>query len=192
MASAPQDISRSIQAFAAGFHEQGKQLSELQASSPSTFQHVILSLLLEARDTPRFRFLIAFLSSRGFLPQCVHALRQVDRGLAALVVELAERMLPDGATITAPDGGPGADPDISYLMGLLEAFSTGLNLLNVYAGPVEKLDSRVRARLAATLGKAARTHDSFQMLVQDPDPRVRGNGVEALWGSMSGMSHRAA
>ncbi len=186
MASAPQDISRSLQAFAAGFHEQGKQLSELQASSPSTFQHVILSLLLEARDTPRFRFLIAFLSSRGFLPQAVQALRQVDRGLAALVVELAERMLPDGAAISKTAAGAGADPDISYLMGLLEAFSAGLNLLNVYAGPVEKLDSRVRARLASILGKAARTHDAYQALVQDPDPRVRANGVEALWGSMSG------
>lgn len=184
MASAPQDITRSLQAFAAGFHEQGKQLSELQVSSPATFQQVILSLLLEARDTPKFRFLIAYLSSRGFLPQTLEGLRRVDRGLAALVVELAERMLPDG--LPAPAAPPPAvvGPEAGYLVGLLEAFSTGLNLLSIN-GPIEDLDTRVRARLALILGKAARTHDAFLALTADTDARVRANCVEALWGSQS-------
>jgi hypothetical protein len=188
MASAPQDISRSLQAFAAGFHEQGKQLSELQSSSPATFQHVILSLLLEARDTPRFRFLIAYLSSRGLLPQCVQALRRKDRGLAALVVELAERMLPDGTLLAPASKGAGPELDASYLLGLLEAFSTGLNLLTLHTGAMDGLDERLRARLAAILGKAARTHDVFLALVTDGDPRVRANAVESLWGSTSAMA----
>lgn len=188
MASAPQDISRSLQAFAAGFHEQGKQLSELQTTSPATFQQVVLSLLLEARDTPRFRFLIAYLSSRGLLPQCVRALRGVDRGLAAVVVELAERMVPDGAALAESLGEKGAELDASYLLGLLEAFSTGLNLLTIHAGAMESLETRLRARLATILGKAARTHDTFLSLVGDADARVRANAVESLWGSMSGMA----
>ena len=102
MASAPQDITRSLQAFASGFHEQGKRLTELQANSPAAFEHVVLSLLLEARDTARFRFLIAYLSSRGLLPKCVQTLRGVDPGLSALVVELAERMTPDGSAAAVP------------------------------------------------------------------------------------------
>lgn len=185
MATAPQDISRSLQAFAAGFHEQGKQLSELQASSPSTFQHVILSLLMEARDTPRFRFLIAYLSSRGLLPQCIQGLRQVDRGLAALVVEMAERMLPEGLPPALAAVPPAPDPEAGYLLGLLEAFATGLNLLALNNGPAGSLDTRVRARLALILGKAARTHDAFLTLAADADPRVRANCIEALWGSAS-------
>lgn len=185
MATAPQDISRSLQAFAAGFHEQGKQLSELQASSPATFQHVIRSLLLEARDTPRFRFLIAYLSSRGLLPQCIQSLRQVDRGLAALVVELAERMLPEGLPAASAAVAPAPDPEAGYLLGLLEAFATGLNLLALNSGTAESLDTRVRARLALILGKAARTYDAFVALAADPDPRVRANCLEALWGCSS-------
>lgn len=183
MASAPQDISRSLQVFAAGFHEQGKQLSELQASSPATFQHVILSLLMEARDTPRFRFLIAYLSSRGLLPEYVQALRRKDRGVAALVSELAERMLPEGSAIAARGNGPGPDLDVAYLLGLLEAFSTGLNLLTLHTGAAGGMDDRLRARLATILGKAARTHEVFWGLVNDPNPRVRANAVESLWGS---------
>ncbi|NWF84181.1 MAG: hypothetical protein HXY18_10165 [Bryobacteraceae bacterium] len=185
MATAPQDISRSLQAFAAGFHEQGKQLSELQASSPSTFQHVILSLLLEARDTPKFRFLIAYLSSRGLLAQFIRGLRQVDRGLAALVVELAERMLPEGLSPASAAGPPVPDPEAGYLLGLLEAFSTGLNLLALNSGTVGSLNTRLRARLAVILGKAARTHDAFLALAEDADPRVRANCLEALWGCTS-------
>ncbi len=188
MASAPHDISRSLQAFAAGFHEQGKQLSELQTTSPATFQQVVLSLLLEARDTPRFRFLIAYLSSRGLLPQCVRALRGVDRGLAALVVELAERMAPEGAALAQSLEEGAAGLDAGYLLGLLEAFSTGLNLLTIHAGAMEGLETRLRARLATILGKAARTHDTFMGLVADGDPRVRANAVEALWGSTSRMA----
>lgn len=188
MASAPQDISRSLQAFASGFHEQGKQLSDLQTTSPATFQQVVLSLLLEARDTPRFRFLIAYLSSRGLLPRCVRALRGVDRGLAALVVELAERMVPDGAALAESLNDAATELDAGYLLGLLEAFSTGLNLLTIHAGAMESLETRLRARLATILGKAARTHDTFLALVDDPDPRVRANAVESLWGSSSRMA----
>lgn len=190
MASAPQDISRSLQAFATGFHEQGKQLSELQTASPSVFQHVVLSLLLEARDTPRFRFLIAYLVSRGLLTQCAGALREVDRGLAALVAELAERMMPDGAPPIDNCPVQGVAPDIGLLLGLLEAYSTGLNLLTTHAEAIESLDGKLKARLAAILGKAARTHDIYMALVEDGNPRVRANAVESLWGSMGGMARQ--
>jgi len=195
MGTSTQDISRSLQVMAAGFHDQGKQLNELYTASPAAFHQVILSLLLEAKDTARFRFLIAYLAARGLLPESLAALRSVDRNGAAVVTELAERMMPPGTQLTATPAKT-AGVDLDFTLGLLEAVTLGLNLLFVAIDGAEQQDPKIRSRLAMILGKAARTYEAFSVLSLDEDARVRANAAEALWGSQgelaNGIFRRAA
>lgn len=178
-------IQAAVGAFAAESQQQGRRLRDLLDASPQAFLAVARGMLMDARDTPETRYVVALLSSRGLLLGLLKELAHVDSGAAGAVAQIAQRMDPgfermlERSVLEAREAGA-EDPE--FLLGVLEALTGGLNLLPLMGQLRHSGDSRVRSKLAAMLGKMVVAHDWFDGLRADPDPRVRANAIESLWG----------
>ena len=177
-------IRAALGAFASESQQQGRRLRDLLDASPPAFTAVVRGMLLEARDTPELRYVVALLSSRGLLLGLLKELSLEDRGAAGVVAQLAQGMDPGFVKVLARSSLAAREqsaPDPEFLMGILEALTDGFNLLPLLGSLRHSGDPRVRSRLATMLGKTARAHEWFNGLRTDPDPRVRANAVESLW-----------
>jgi len=139
-----------------------------------------LALLRETRDSGKARRLTAALLSRGLLGPVCRELARADPGAASGALLLAEKVDPElGRLIFSEASGP---PRVSTLH--LEAIVEAARLVAEAArraGAWEP-DARLRAKLALVWGRLeglARLGDKY---FEDPDPRVRADAVESLWG----------
>lgn len=173
-------------AFASEHQQQGKRLRDLMESSPQSFLEVVRGILLEARDTPETRYLVALLSSRGMLVGVLRDVARLDRGAAGVVAHIAQRMDPGFERTLARsvlDDHAREEGDPEFLLGMVETLTGGFALLPLLGRLRHSPNARVRAKLAGMLGKAARVQEWFNELRTDPDARVRANAIESLWTS---------
>ncbi len=140
------------------------------------------ALLRESRETVRTRRLIAQLMTRGLLASVCRRIAAADPGAAAGLLLIASRIDSRMADSLADDGSqpPAACVTPDQWAPLMEAVAL---LAELGCGPEAPLqDARFRASLARVwdgLSRLARLAGSF---FEDPDPRVRANAVESLWG----------
>lgn len=184
-------IRAALGAFSSESQQQGRRLRDLLDSSPTAFLEVVRGMLLEARETPELRYVVALLSARGLLLALLRDLARTDRGAAGAVAQMAQRMDPGfdkalARSVLDEHGRAEVDPE--FLLGLVEALTGGFNLLPLLGKLRHSENPRVRSKLARMLGKAARAHEWFNTLRVDPDPRVRANAIESLWAAESPYS----
>jgi hypothetical protein len=140
------------------------------------------ALLREPKETARTRRLIAQLMTRGLLASVCRRIAAADPGAAAGLLLIASRIDSRMTDSLAGDGSqpPAAGVTPDQWAPLVEAV---VLLAELVCGPEAPLqDARFRAGLALVwdgLSRLARLAGSF---FQDPDPRVRANAVESLWG----------
>ncbi len=109
-------IRAALGAFSSESQQQGRKLRDLLDASPAAFAAVVRGVLLEARDTPETRYVIALLSARGMLVPMLRELASTDSGAAGIVAQLAQKMDPGfdravlRSAVEAP-GRDGADPE---------------------------------------------------------------------------------
>lgn len=141
-----------------------------------------LALLREAKDTPRTRRLIASLMTRGLLVPLCRQMAAADAGAAAGLLLIASRI--DSSLLhSAGDGGsalPALSPAPEQLAPLVEAALLLAEFVARSAGAVDA--PRVRSALALASGRLAALARLGESLFEDPDPRVRANVIESLWG----------
>lgn len=140
------------------------------------------TLLREAKDTPRTRRLIASLMTRGLLGPVCRRMAAADAGAAAGLLLIASKI--DSRMMDSPgDGGPDpAWPPLAagHLAPLVEA---AMLLAELVSGSSDGIhDARIRSALALVCGKFATLARLGESLFEDPDPRVRANAIESLWG----------
>ncbi len=75
---------------------------------------------------------------------------------------------------------------------LLGSLSTGARVLPYLVHLVSDQDRFIRSRAALLAGRAKRDVHWMRSLLNDPDPRVRANAVESLWGMRAEAEFAAA
>lgn len=180
-------IRHAVEALATSSQDQCQRLSKLLDESPALFRQVVGVLLGSARDTPELRHVIGLLSGRGMLAPMLRDLSRKDRGAAAVVAQIAQRMDPRfDHSMARPEGETRlpieqAWPAPEFLLGLLDSLNAGLALMPMLDPLRRSDDAKVRARVALLLGRITRAQNWCQALEQDDDPRVRANVMESHW-----------
>ncbi|GIU74656.1 MAG: hypothetical protein KatS3mg004_1743 [Bryobacteraceae bacterium] len=139
------------------------------------------ALLREAKETPGARRLIAALLSRGLLAPVCRQIAHTDPGAAAGLFLLAAR-LNSGAEHILETGDSASLPPLTadQMDPLAEAALLLAQLARQFSGGVP--DARLRSRLALLWGRLATAARLAELYFDDPDPRVRANAIESLWG----------
>lgn len=178
-------------------HQQGKRLRQLSESAPRVFASVACALMRDVKDTQSYRYLLALLNSRGLLIEVLRMLSRQDPGAAGAATNLAMRLIPgfDRLLTKGQEGrrAPAAEEEIDpdeFLRGVLETVDASLQLLSAADVELRMGDPRIRSRMSMLAGRIARLWEQFGDLLSDPDPRVRANAVESLWGIQSPMAER--
>lgn len=180
-------ILSGLKSFPENPQQHGRRLRELLDEAPAEFLSVARGVFLDRSDTMQSRFLLALLSSHGHLLAMLRDLDKVNRETAILAARQVHKLDPGFERMVArmllesQKGLRGAfEPE--FLLNLLEGASGGLTLLPALGQLRNSDDPRVRSSMALLLGKSERAQDWFRLLRSDPDPRVRANAIESLWG----------
>lgn len=173
--SAPLQVLPDVPARAASVsHEPGDQDGLLGLAG--------LALLREAKDTPRARRLIASLMTRGLLGPVCRRIASADAGAAAELLLIASKI--DSRMLHSLAGGGSGPAAPSLGTDQLAQLVEAVLMLAEYASGVEAgaLDGRLRSALALLSGRLSALGRLGDSLFGDPDPRVRANAIESLWG----------
>ena len=100
----------------------------------------------------------------------------LDPALDLKLTQLLPR--PDSAS---PDGPPG--PDQNRVLKLLDAASAGTRLVPLISHLIDHPDGRVRSKAALLVGRRIQSARWVHRNLSQPDPRVRANVIESLWGT---------
>jgi hypothetical protein len=144
-------------------------------------------VFLERADTAQTRYLVALLNSHGHLLALLRDLDRMDHEAAIATARLAHKLDPGFERMLArllleAQRGLRNEYEPGFLLNLLESASGGLGILPSLGQLRNSEDPRVRSSMALMLGKSSRAQDWFRVLRGDPDPRVRANAIESLWG----------
>jgi len=176
-----------LKAFPENPQLHGRRLRELLDDAPDEVLAVARGVFLERGDTIQARNLVALLNSRGHLMPVLRDLYRVDHETAIATAQLAHKLDPGFERMLArllleAQRSHRGEYEPDFILNLLEGASGGLSVLPALGQLRNSEDARVRSSMALMLGKSARAQDWFRVLRSDPDPRVRANAIESLWG----------
>ncbi len=175
-----------LDAFAADSQSVGRRLRYLLDHNPAVFDHVALTLLAEAADTPAVRYTLALLAARGRLAPLVRRIAAQDPGSAGMLAHIAQKVDASlGGALGQDVCGAGEEPGESearqsLLCPLGEALRGGLDLFTWLASG-RKIDDKSKSRLAKVMGRGISMHVRLLEFLADANPRVRANAVESIW-----------
>jgi HEAT repeat protein len=180
-----QRLRESIGAFSVDPDGARKKLAEMLTADPPVFQTEALSMLPEVRDPAPRKCLLELMLKANLLPACDPALAGLQEE-AALVRELSELdPLLDMRLARRLSGFPaeGVPDEVAQrVLSLLCALPENARVLPMLIRLVRHPSPGVRSKAALVIGRVSKTPQMTEEMLLEPDPRVRANAVEALWG----------
>jgi HEAT repeat protein len=176
-----------LNAFGADAPSFSRRIRELLHSAPDVFVAEAAAVLRDAPDTPAIEYLLALLAANALLArilldpdfpraQAIRLTRMMTRTDAAAPLKMVNI---GGGLIRSVQRSPAA------ALGALELI--GATVDSVLATGVVALflnidNAQVRSKAALLLGRAHRNLAWVRQKLRDPDPRIRANAVESIWG----------
>ena len=175
-------------------HDPNAYRAAIQTSFESdreSFVRNALPLLRADASSPGYQYLLAFLIARGCAVPIVSdtALLSADQARAVarrlnsldplFAMKLA-RALPK-ASADATEGR--LDPLTARLVDLIVSLQDGQGILPAAAVLLRHPNRHIQSKAALIVGRIHRNHKWVDQKLSDPDPRVRANAVESLWGA---------
>jgi HEAT repeat protein len=167
-------------------------LRDLLDANPEQFVEDAFALLSQNADVPAAGFLLRLLvSAPAALDRLVDPVRFREQEAAGLARRMlaadptAEVKLAQRIRLSAGGIAPTDPWQARRVLGILGQISDGRRILPVLTSLVRHPDPHVQSKATLLIGRA---HASPQWLagrLSDPDPRIRANAVEALWGMCS-------
>ena len=185
-------MEKAVQVFGENPAAWGQVLRNLFVNDSEGFRTNSIRLLKSGVDGPGSKYLATLLFQHSTLvdqicdpehftrEEALALARQVARVEPLLDTKLA-RLLP-----TAHGGGrqlPAATQD--RVLEVLDAVSEGTRIVPMLAHLVQDTNARLRSKAALIIGRRLRNARWAEKHLQEMDPRVRANAIEALWGSDS-------
>ncbi len=163
-----------------------RSLRELRDVNQEAFEWAAFRSLVELGDCPGTRHLVTLVYEDETLlrrianphllalpaaVRLIHAIRHVDPQTEVKLVRLI-----------MPGAEPVADETTERVLDLIDAVTDSPKLVPVLMHLYRAAPSRIRARLATTIGRHHRNRDWIEDRLRDDDSRVRANIVEVFWG----------
>jgi hypothetical protein len=165
----------SIRAIAAASPEEfvAAALGMLESKSDRADRHRLYTGLVEGPE-----FLLLLLQSdrfdRSSLLEVCRGLKEIDDLLDVRLARLAPGRR---------ENVHGLDPEVVLrLLDILHVISSGPRLIQIIGHLTRHPDERVASKAALLIGCRLRNHDWVRAQFESPDPRIRANVVEGLWG----------
>ena len=185
-------VARTLRAIIDDFStrplQNGKQMRDLLTQGGDAFRRAASAILSEFPEERGCRYLVTMLWSNNIL-----------------IPALSDPALPKTLTLKAGENAAKVDPQIHLriMRYLTEAMLDGYeveedaaNRLLEILGATANSDSlgpflrkmfmhssvRVRSKVTILIGRGQAGWRALERLLQDPDPRVQANAIEALWG----------
>ncbi len=186
-----EQINRALQEFAQNPGAYGFTLLELIRKDREAFYRGSLAALHTGEDSPGHKYLITLLVQNGLLvgdlPNPAYFSKEVSISLARKIAAIEPRLDTKLARMLPNRDGPGDSRTerecAERILDLLEATSTGARIVPLITHLMQCSDERLRARAALMIGRRLQNARSTEVLLKEPDPRVRANAVESLWGN---------
>ena len=163
-----------------------RQMANWASSDPRGFSSNAAQLLPDFEETPGFQYLTSLLLDGGHLlaivcdgnilpkPKAVDVVRKMCHLILHLDVKLLRTLLAKGEDGLSPTEAQQAES----LVAILNLASPGNRLLPTLVQLLRKPDARIRSNTAKAMGLR---NNQTETLLNDPDPTVRANAVEAFW-----------
>ncbi len=165
-----------------------KQIRDLLAMDICAFCAAAVPLVTPTADTPGAQFVSELLVANGLLPLCDPTLLSLEEEIRMaralmesdplLDTKLARRFSSGGISEIAKIDGDVAE----RILAILAAISDGTRILPMLIQVLRHPDPRLRSKAALLLGRTNKNAQWVEKLLSEPDPRVRANVVESLWG----------
>ena len=159
----------------------GGALGDLLATDGQKFFTASLPLLRNGDDTAGLQFLVSLLMQEELLlkPLCDPVLFNEQQ--AAAVARVMARVDP-GLDVKLARRLKELDAGAAQrVLAILDAISDGSRIIFILAGLMRHSNERLRSKAALLIGRTVQKPEVFEHL-EESDPRVRANAIEALWG----------
>ena len=175
--------------LSAGAADNQQRIESTLSNNPDAFYRGALEALRTQEPSRGLRFLVGLLIANDLLePVLCEQSLSIEQAASALrvAIQLDPVVELDLARHVADVAIAGARPHIaanaSRLMDILARVSDGSRILRPLARLLHSDDPALRSKAALILGRSNRSATWVQSHMDDPDPRLRANAVEGLWG----------
>jgi hypothetical protein len=187
-----EQMEKAVQGFGENPAAWGQVLRNLFVNDSEGFRMNSIRLLKSGVDGPGSKYLATLLFQHSTLVDQIcdpeHFTREEAFALAKQVARVEPlldtklaRLLP-----TAHGGGKQLTPATQdRVLEVLDAVSEGTRIVPMLAHLVHDKNARLRSKAALIIGRRLQNARWAEKHLQEMDPRVRANAVEALWGSDS-------
>ncbi len=162
-----------------------KKLAELLVGDPPGFRTAALEILPVLDDCSSRKCLLDLMLKAGLLPVCDPALIGLEQELALtrdlceldpqLDMKLARRL-------SGTASGKVPEAVVQRVLVLLNSIPENARVLPIVIKLLRHPSPSVRSKAALVIGRVSKTPHVTEEFLSEPDPRVRANAIEALWG----------
>jgi hypothetical protein len=162
-----------------------KKLAELLVADPPGFRTAALEILPALHESSSRKCLLDLMLKAGLVPVCDPALIGQEQEVA-LTRDLCEldpqldmklaRRLSGAASEKVPEAV------VQRVLVLLNSIPENARVLPIVIKLLRHPSPTIRSKAALVIGRVSKTPHVTQEFLSEPDPRVRANAIEALWG----------
>lgn len=181
--SASGTIATALHAFADSAMAARIALSKIYDEQPGAFLDRAVPVLKTDQDSPGFQYLMAFLLSKNLFRQVLFDPAVLSVEEAAGVLKATKRIEPgiEPRLVNELSTG-GTALQLVRLMEILVHMPNSSSLLPLLTKLMRYPDSYVQSKAALLIGRLNQNIEWVRQRLADPDPRVRANAIESLWG----------
>ena len=190
-----QALSRIFAEFASNPVSSGKAMRRLLESDREQFVLSSLSILRAVQQNQAFNYLLTLLLMNDLileqltnpdvfsLDEAVALARAMLRIEPLLDIKMVRTLLDTKDLSSREDLEKRADTERGLrLLEIMAAISDGARILPVMAQLLRHPSSKVRSKAALLVGRSNKNYQWVEQRQLEPDPRVRSNALESLWG----------
>ena len=153
-------------------------------TDPPGFRVAALEMLPAVEDSSSRKCLLDLMLKGGLLPVCDPALIGLEEEVALTrdLCELDPQL--DMKLARRLSGGGDKVPEavVQRVLVLLNSIPENARVLPIVIKLLRHPSPNVRSKAALVIGRVSKTPHVMEEFLSQPDPRVRANAIEALWG----------
>ena len=162
-----------------------KKLAELLVADPPGFRTAALEVLPGLDDCSLRKCLLDLMLKAGLLPVCDPAIigQEEEIALARDLCELDPQLdMKLARRLSGAAGEKVPEAVVQRVLVLLNSIPENARVLPIVIKLLRHPSPSVRSKAALVIGRVSKTPHVTQEFQSEPDPRVRANAIEALWG----------